>query len=60
MRGNAAMNRIGLKQVFPAYHMNKNNWITLALDGSVDDSKTELLLDMSYEATVPKIKRRKC
>ena len=39
---------------FPAYHMNKDSWITVALDGSVPDDKIKMLLDMSYEATIPK------
>jgi predicted DNA-binding protein (MmcQ/YjbR family) len=39
---------------FPAYHMSKDSWITVALDGSVSDDKTKMLLDMSYEATIPK------
>lgn len=36
---------------FPAYHMNKENWISVALDGSVPDSKIKMLLDLSYDAT---------
>ena len=44
---------------FPAYHMNKSNWITVALDGSVADDKIKMLLDMSYCATAPKIKSKK-
>lgn len=45
---------------FPAYHMNKGSWITMALDGSVEDSKIDMLLDMSFEATAPKIKKKRC
>ena len=45
---------------FPAYHMNKDSWITVALDGSVSDEKIKMLLDMSYQATAPKIRRKKC
>lgn len=44
---------------FPAYHMNKENWITIALDNSVSDGKIMLLLDMSYELTDSKSKSRK-
>ena len=43
---------------FPAYHMNKENWITAALDGSVPAETIELLLDVSYELTKPKIRRK--
>ncbi|MDO5545134.1 MAG: MmcQ/YjbR family DNA-binding protein [Eubacteriales bacterium] len=37
--------------IFPAYHMNKAHWLTLALDGSVEDGKLKFLLDMSYALT---------
>ena len=40
--------------IFPAYHMNKASWITVALDGSVSSETIELLLDVSYELTKPK------
>ena len=42
---------------FPAYHMNKNNWITVALDGSAADDKIKMLLDMSFELTDVKTKK---
>lgn len=42
---------------FKAYHMNKENWITVALDGSVPEDKIKMLLDMSFEATAPKSKK---
>lgn len=42
---------------YPGYHMNKNNWITAALDGSAADDEIKMLLDMSYEATAPKYKK---
>ena len=44
---------------FPAYHMNKTNWITVCLDGTVPAEKLKLLLDMSYELTPPKLKAQK-
>lgn len=40
------------------YHMNKNNWITAALDGSAADAEITMLLDMSYEATAPRYKNK--
>ena len=43
---------------YPAYHMNKENWITAALDGSVPAETIELLLDVSYELTKPKPRRK--
>ena len=45
--------------IFPAYHMNKNHWLTLALDGSADDEKIKWLLDVSYDLTKPKQKKTK-
>ena len=44
--------------IFPAYHMSKANWITVALDSSVPDEKLKMLLDLSYELTATKIRKR--
>ena len=44
--------------IFPAYHMNKASWITAALDGSVPAETIKLLLDVSYELTKPKLRRK--
>lgn len=33
----------------PGYHMNKKNWITMLLDGSVSEAKILDFLDMSYD-----------
>ena len=37
--------------IYPAYHMNKNHWITVCLDGSVETEKVKWLLDLSFELT---------
>jgi len=37
--------------VFPAYHMSKAHWLTVALDGTATDDTLKFLLDMSYELT---------
>lgn len=47
------------KGFFPAYHMSKANWITVSLDGSVEDEKLKILLDMSFEATAPQIRKKR-
>ncbi len=47
------------KGVFPAYHMNKEYWVTIALDGSVNDDTIKMLLDMSYDVTKPKPRRKR-
>lgn len=39
------------KGVYPAYHMSKAHWLTVTLDGTVDEEKLKFLLDMSYELT---------
>ncbi len=44
---------------FPAYHMNKDHWITIALDGSAEEEKIKLLLDRSFHLTGVKTGRRK-
>ena len=36
---------------FPGWHMNKAHWISVALNGTVDDEKIRFLVDMSYELT---------
>ena len=43
---------------YPANHMNKENWITAALDGSAPEDKLRLVLDMSYTATAPKLRKK--
>ncbi len=46
------------KGFFPAYHMNRESWITILLDGTVPAGNIYPLLDMSYELTKEKNKRR--
>lgn len=36
---------------FPAYHMNKENWISILLDGTVSADEIEPLLELSYQLT---------
>ena len=45
---------LGEPGFFPAYHMNKDWWITAALDGTVSEDKIKMLPDISYQATAPK------
>lgn len=37
--------------IYPGWHMNKAHWLTVALDGTVEDEKIRFLVDMSYELT---------
>ena len=43
--------------VFPAYHMNKLHWISVLLPDAPDDV-VQFLLNVSFEATKPKGKKR--
>ena len=42
---------------FPAYHMNKDTWITILLDETVPDEKIYPLLELSYDAVAPRRKK---
>ena len=46
------------KGIYPSYHMNKAHWISISI-GDADEEQTKALLDVSYELTKPKIKRKK-
>ena len=39
------------KGFFPAYHMNKENWITILLDEKAPEEEIKNLIDMSYQLT---------
>jgi predicted DNA-binding protein (MmcQ/YjbR family) len=46
----------GLRATYPAiqpgYHLNKRHWVTITLDGSVDDETVFELLEDSYDLVV--------
>lgn len=42
---------------YPAYHMNKSQWITMVLDGTVEDARILPLVELSYDAVAPKPRR---
>ncbi|MDR0726513.1 MAG: MmcQ/YjbR family DNA-binding protein [Rickettsiales bacterium] len=44
------------KSFFPAYHMNKEHWISLLMDGSIKDKDMFALIDISFNTTTKKIK----
>ena len=37
--------------IFPGWHMNKSHWLSVVLDGTVEDEKIKFLVGMSYELT---------
>ena len=41
----------------PAYHMNKDKWITILLDGSAGREKITALVDMSFRMTETKVRK---
>lgn len=43
--------------ILPGYHMNKENWITILLDGSVAPEMIFSLLDISFALTAAKRKK---
>jgi len=43
----------------PAYHMNKDLWISVRLDGTVAQEQIETLVDLSYRLTLPAPASRK-
>lgn len=43
----------------PAYHMNKERWIAVLLDGQVDAVEGGQLLELSYQLAGPKPKARR-
>ena len=42
---------LGERRAIPAYHMNKQHWISLPLDSSVEEKTIFSLIDESYELT---------
>lgn len=44
---------------FPAYHMNKDNWLSILLDWPELDEPLRQLLELSYGLTAPKKREQK-
>ena len=47
------------KGFYPAYHMNKKNWISILLNDTIPDQALFSLLDESHSFTLPKKRRNK-
>lgn len=45
--------------VYPAYHMNKASWVSISLDGSAKEETVKMALDVSFDLTAPRMKKRK-
>lgn len=46
------------KGYYPAYHMNKESWISILLDDSVPLEEIKGLIDLSYNLTKKKIRSK--
>lgn len=51
------MRRNSFESVIPAYHMNKEHWNSIILDGSVPDDDIKAMISDSYDLTANKLKR---
>lgn len=45
--------------ILPGYHMNKDNWLTILLDGSAEDELIRELFELSFDLTKQLRKGRK-
>ena len=46
--------RSSFESVVPAYHMNKEHWNSIILDGSVPEEDIKLMISDSYDLTINK------
>ncbi len=44
--------------IFPGYHMNKEKWVTVLLDGTISMEQIAILLDISYEIAGAKSRKK--
>jgi len=49
--------RNAYEAVLPGYHMNKNHWNTVILDGTVPEKEIKRMIAESYDLVAPKKKR---
>ena len=46
------------KSVVPGYHLSKEHWKSIILDGTVDPKDIEIMIQESYDITLVKRKRK--
>jgi predicted DNA-binding protein (MmcQ/YjbR family) len=51
--------RSAFESIIPAWHMNKNHWITVVMGGDVPDDLTKTLIAQSYDLIKPKARNQK-
>ena len=44
--------------IIPAYHLNKEHWNSVILDGTVEESDIRDMISESYRLTAPKMKKK--
>ncbi len=49
----------GQPGILPGYHMNKEHWLTILLDGSAEDTLVRELFEISYDMTNTRKKAKK-
>ena len=50
---------VGTPGVVPAWHMNRTHWIGVLLDGTAEDDTLRALLEISYDLTGGKARKKK-
>lgn len=51
--------RTCFKEVQPGYHMNKDNWNTIYLDGALEEDFIKELIDISYDIVFKSLTKKK-
>lgn len=51
--------RSAFESVIPGYHMNKEHWNSIILDGTIPDKDIKTMINESYELTKPKVRRKR-
>ncbi len=47
------------KAVVPGYHMNKQHWISVILDGTIGDDEIKRFVSNSFDLTKPSVKQKR-
>ena len=55
----AVLLREEYNEVQPGYHMNKNHWNTVALDGRLSEDQLREMIDHSYDLVVTSLPKNK-
>lgn len=50
--------RNAFKSVIPAFHLNKNHWNSIILNGSITDKDIQIMIGNSYDVTMKRDKTR--